>query len=219
MNSKLLAGYLAAAIIGFGGLAHSHENAAARELPAAGGPRNSPAPHSAASHAVASHSIASHSAVRRVAAQWRAARMKATRSLSAYALMRTARERRMERHSVAVEHKVARLARRFVGQYRYVYGGESPDTGFDCSGLTHYLYERSGHRLPRTAEDQYLATRELPWRKARPGDLVFFHDGDYVYHVAIYEGRNRMVSASDESEGIRFQRIWSSEVTFGTIRP
>ena len=57
--------------------------------------------------------------------------------------------------------------------------------------------------------------------RAWGGDLVFFHEtsspSSYVYHVGIYEGGNHMVSAASASEGIRWQTIWSSDVTFGTI--
>jgi len=62
---------------------------------------------------------------------------------------------------------------------------------------------------------------DVPLITAWGGDLVFFHiDSDpnsYVYHVAIYEGGNRIVSAIDEAEGIGRQTIWSPDVTFGTI--
>jgi hypothetical protein len=69
--------------------------------------------------------------------------------------------------------------------------------------------------------EQIRRFRRESKRAAWGGDLVFFHvDSDansYVYHVAIYEGGNRIVSAIDEAEGIGRQTIWSPDVTFGTI--
>jgi cell wall-associated NlpC family hydrolase len=102
-----------------------------------------------------------------------------------------------------------------------VYGGSSPGTGFDCSGLTQYVYRHYGKSIPRTADDQFLHFRRESRGRAWGGDLVFFHENSnpnsYVYHVGIYEGSNDMVSAADASEGIVWQAIWSSDVTFGTI--
>jgi cell wall-associated NlpC family hydrolase len=119
--------------------------------------------------------------------------------------------------AVVLDHRMATYARAFVGRTRYVWGGDSPATGFDCSGLTHWVYRHFGRLIPRTAEEQYLAFHRIAWARARPGDLVFFHYGPWVYHVGVYEGRGRVVAAADEEEGIRYERIWTREVSFGTI--
>jgi cell wall-associated NlpC family hydrolase len=83
------------------------------------------------------------------------------------------------------------------------------------------VYHRLGKSIPRVAEDQFLRFRRESKRAAWGGDLVFFHaDSDpnsYVYHVAIYEGNNHIVSATDPAQGITWQTIWSPNVTFGTI--
>jgi cell wall-associated NlpC family hydrolase len=117
--------------------------------------------------------------------------------------------------------KAAAYVETFVGQAAYSYGGSSPSSGFDCSGLAQYIYHHFGKSIPRTAEAQFLRFRTESKRKAWGGDLVFFHvDSDpnsYVYHVAIYEGHNHIVSATDPSQGIAWQTIWDSDVTFGTI--
>jgi cell wall-associated NlpC family hydrolase len=116
---------------------------------------------------------------------------------------------------------VASYVQTFIGQVPYVYGGSSPSTGFDCSGLTQYVYQHFGKSIPRTAEEQFLYFRSESQSQAWGGDLVFFHlDSDpnsYVYHVAIYEGDDHIVSATDPSQGIAWQTIWDSYVTFGTI--
>jgi cell wall-associated NlpC family hydrolase len=124
-------------------------------------------------------------------------------------------------HTESFNQKTSAFVKTFIGRSPYVYGGSSPATGFDCSGLVHYVYRHYGKSIPRIAEDQFLRFRRESRRAAWGGDLVFFHvDSDpnsYVYHVAIYEGGNHIVSAVDPSQGIAWQSIWSSDVTFGTI--
>ena len=58
--------------------------------------------------------------------------------------------------------------------WRYVYGGASPTTSFDCSGLTQWTYGKAGINLPRTAQQQYDVTQHIPLSEAQAGDLVFF---------------------------------------------
>ncbi len=117
--------------------------------------------------------------------------------------------------------KTAGYAQTFIGRVPYVYGGSSPSTGFDCSGLTQYAYRYYGESIPRTADAQFRYFYRESRRRAWGGDLVFFHDNSnpssYVYHVGIYEGGGNMVSAVSTGSGIRWQNIWSSDVTFGTI--
>jgi cell wall-associated NlpC family hydrolase len=109
----------------------------------------------------------------------------------------------------------------FIGKVPYVYGGSSPSSGFDCSGLTSYVYGHYGRWIPRTAEDQFQYFRRESKGAAWGGDLVFFHETSNpdspVYHVAIYEGGNNIVSATGPGTGIMWQTIWSPDVTFGTI--
>jgi cell wall-associated NlpC family hydrolase len=123
--------------------------------------------------------------------------------------------------TASFDQKAASYVETFIGRVPYDYGGDSPETGFDCSGLTQYVYARYGKSIPRTAEGQFMAFRRESKNAAWGGDLVFFHvDSDpdsYVYHVAIYEGDNHIVSATDPGQGIAWQTIWTSDVTFGTI--
>jgi len=124
-------------------------------------------------------------------------------------------------HTLSFNQKVAAYVKTFIGRVPYTYGGSSPSTGFDCSGLTHYVYGHFGKSIPRTADQQFRSFRRESRSRAWGGDLVFFHvnsdPNSYVYHVAIYEGGNHIVSATDPAGGIRWQTIWSSDVTFGTI--
>lgn len=85
--------------------------------------------------------------------------------------------------------------------WRYVFGGASPTTSFDCSGLVQWCFGKAGISMPRTAQEQYNVTQHIPLSEAKAGDLVFFHStynaGTYITHVGIYQGNNRMFHAGD----------------------
>jgi cell wall-associated NlpC family hydrolase len=72
----------------------------------------------------------------------------------------------------------------------YVWGGETPGVGFDCSGLVQAAYAAAGVSLPRVAQDQFDAGPQLPpGAPLEPGDLVFFGGGPGdVEHVGLYVG-------------------------------
>lgn len=90
----------------------------------------------------------------------------------------------------------------FVGN-AYVYGGNDPHTGVDCSGFTKYILgHRAGVFLNRTAASQSAQGRSVSAEEARPGDLVFYSKGGSIDHVAIYIGNGRIVHASNEKVGI-----------------
>lgn len=103
----------------------------------------------------------------------------------------------------------------------YEYGAAGPDS-FDCSGLVHYSFRQAGFsEIPRTSDAQADFATPIPREDMRPGDLMFFHDGGEVYHVAIYvgwqDGERLMIDAPQE--GGRVQRIhpWSSSWYPGTL--
>ena len=124
-------------------------------------------------------------------------------------------------HSLSFNQEAAAYVKSFVGRVPYVYGGTSPSTGFDCSGLAHYVYGHYGKSIPRTADAQFRNFRRESRGHAWGGDLVFFHvssnPNSYVYHVGIYEGGGTMVAATNPAGGIRWETLWSHNVTFGTI--
>jgi len=100
----------------------------------------------------------------------------------------------------------------------YRYGGASPRTGFDCSGLAMYAYARVGRSIPRVAQQQYLATIRIGASARRQGDLVFFYTGRTVYHVGIYAGGGYMIDAPHTGTVVQLERIWSSQVLYGRVR-
>jgi len=87
---------------------------------------------------------------------------------------------------------VVAFAASFVGKVPYVWGGASP-AGFDCSGLTMYVYSSFGVGLPHNAAAQQASTTPVPSGQEQPGDLVFF--GSPAYHVGIYVGGGSMINA------------------------
>lgn len=98
--------------------------------------------------------------------------------------------------AVALRDSIVFLARAQVGR-RYVYGGETPERGFDCSGLVRYISSLLDVRLPRTADQQSRAGVRVARDTAAllPGDLVTFGRGR-VSHIGVYVGNNRYIHAS-----------------------
>ena len=79
----------------------------------------------------------------------------------------------------------------------YVWGGETPREGFDCSGFVQYVYRHHGVYLPRTAKQMAGALPPVDRRVRKPGDLVFFNTTGKPYsHVGIYIGQNYFVHSS-----------------------
>ena len=101
------------------------------------------------------------------------------------------------------------IAQSFFG-VPYVYGGSSP-SGFDCSGLTSYVYRQAGISIPRTASAQQAAATRVS--DPQPGDLVFF--GSPAYHVGIYVSPGRMIDAQRPGTVIGNHSIWTRPAGYG----
>jgi cell wall-associated NlpC family hydrolase len=103
---------------------------------------------------------------------------------------------------------VVGVASRYIGM-PYVWGGASPQTSFDCSGLTQWSYRQVGVRLPRTAQEQHDATAPVASHDLRPGDLVFFRNTypsrEPITHVGLYVGDGMMINAPSEGKSISVQ--------------
>jgi cell wall-associated NlpC family hydrolase len=76
----------------------------------------------------------------------------------------------------------------------YVWGGETPGVGFDCSGLVQWSFAQAGISLPRTSGAQYAATTHISLADMQPGDLLFYGPSGSD-HVAIYLGGGSMIEA------------------------
>ena len=87
--------------------------------------------------------------------------------------------------------------------YSYLYGGESPEEGFDCSGLVFYVYQQFGYSLNRTAADQASNGVAVEHSALEPGDvLCFYNNGSYIGHSGIYIGGGEYVHAQGAAYGV-----------------
>ncbi len=106
----------------------------------------------------------------------------------------------------------------------YVWGGETPGVGFDCSGLAQAAYAVAGVALPRVAQDQYDRTPKLTTGAAlEPGDLVFFGGGpDSIDHVGLFvgvvNGQDVMVDAPHTGADVRAEAFPATVgASFGSL--
>ena len=108
--------------------------------------------------------------------------------------------------------QVVALARAQIGT-PYVWGGSTPNPGFDCSGLVQWVYGQLGITLPRTAADQYAATTRISPDQLQPGDLVFFANTypspQPITHVGIYVGGGQMINAPQEGDVVREMPVFA----------
>ena len=102
----------------------------------------------------------------------------------------------------------------------YRWGGNTPESGFDCSGLVDYVFRsEAGMALPRTSRE--IAAVDAPKISRgdlQAGDLLFFGRRHRVTHVAIYVGNGRFVNAPDTGGTVRLDRLdgyyWRSHYLF-----
>ena len=99
--------------------------------------------------------------------------------------------------------EIVEYAKKYLG-YKYVYGGSSPKTGFDCSGFTSYVYKQFGYTLSRTSTAQAKNGKEVAKSDLQPGDLLIFKNQSLtrIGHVGIYIGNNKMIHASEPGIGV-----------------
>lgn len=96
---------------------------------------------------------------------------------------------------------------------RYVWGGASPETGFDCSGLMYYVYGKFGYSIQRTASYQYTYSgTPVDFDALQAGDLVFFHKpkASEIGHVGMYIGDGLFVHAASSKSGIKVSSLYST---------
>jgi cell wall-associated NlpC family hydrolase len=103
----------------------------------------------------------------------------------------------------------------------YHWGGNTPESGFDCSGLVGYVYrDAAGVGLPRTSIDlSELGERKLAIDSLQSGDLVFFKDGRRIGHVGIFVGERRFVHAPNSGGTVRLDSLdgawWREHFVYG----
>jgi cell wall-associated NlpC family hydrolase len=100
---------------------------------------------------------------------------------------------------------VVRTAKLFLG-LQYLWGGTS-GFGFDCSGLTHLVFELRGITIPRDADAQARVGQAVARADLQPGDLVFFASNGLVHHVGIYVGNNMMLSSLQTGSPVEYSSL------------
>lgn len=104
---------------------------------------------------------------------------------------------------------------------RYKMGGNSPETGLDCSGLVRHVFKQAwGTVLPRTAEEISQVGEQVERQELRPGDLVFFNTLRRTFsHVGIYLGDNKFIHSPSAGGQVRIESMdlayWKSRFNGG----
>ncbi|WP_345541414.1 C40 family peptidase [Variovorax defluvii] len=91
----------------------------------------------------------------------------------------------------------------------YKRGGNTAETGFDCSGFVRAMYNQTvGHLLPRRAEEQAAATQKIDRSELKPGDLVFFNTMRRAFsHVGIYVGDGKFIHSPRTGAEVRVEDL------------
>ncbi|TNM68117.1 LysM peptidoglycan-binding domain-containing protein [Streptomyces sp. NP160] len=114
------------------------------------------------------------------------------------------------REASAGETAVAE-AKKHVG-LAYRFGGTSPTSGFDCSGLVQYAYAKVGVALPRTSAA--MRTAGYAVSEPRVGDLVLFNS---YGHVAMYAGDGKIIDSPRTGESVSVRALWTDDVQFRRV--
>ncbi len=114
-----------------------------------------------------------------------------------------------------VRQSIIEYASQFVGN-PYVWGGTSLTDGADCSGFVQQIYKAYGYDLPRVAADQSQYGTQISLEDAQPGDLIFYAEDGYVYHVAMYAGNGTTIEAANETQGIIYGTVNTQDAVWAT---
>jgi len=103
--------------------------------------------------------------------------------------------------------EAVQVAKRYMGQ-PYLWGGTSPSTGFDCSGLVQYAYAQVDVELPRVTHQQFTVGEHVERGGLRSGDIVFFRDATgYIHHEGLYLSDGKFLHAPRTGDVIKVSSL------------
>jgi cell wall-associated NlpC family hydrolase len=105
-----------------------------------------------------------------------------------------------------VYDRILRTASTQLGA-RYRSGGCDPNTGFDCSGFTNWVFNRYGVNLPRSSREQYQVGKEVAKNSLRKGDLVFFRSKRGINHVGIYLENGKFIHSATYGKNVTISHL------------
>ena len=110
-----------------------------------------------------------------------------------------------------LRNRASELALRAIGMIgiSYKHGGNSPESGLDCSGLVRYVFKEAwGTSLPRTAEEISQVGKQVDSHDMQPGDLVFYNTLKRGFsHVGIYLGDNKFIHSPSAGGQVRIESM------------
>jgi cell wall-associated NlpC family hydrolase len=124
--------------------------------------------------------------------------------------------------SLTTRSQIIETAEKYLGS-PYKPGGKKPETGFDCSGFTGFIFTQNGYPLSGGSHDIAKMGKQKPKEKLIPGDLVFFGNKERISHVAIVsdveKGKLEVIhsttSAGVKKDNILGSEYWESRFLFG----
>ena len=133
-----------------------------------------------------------------------------------YQLVKNPQERN-SRHANNSRYRAVQVAKQQLRK-KYRWGGKSPRTGFDCSGLMQYSYQKANIKIPRTTTEQYRNTQRVRMANLRVGDLIFFktrRTRQRVNHVGIFMGGGNFIHAPRTGKNVtvaKLNKYWRRKV-------
>lgn len=155
--------------------------------------------------------IAAREAAKKAAAEKKSAEAKKSTSTSTGKTAKTTstaseKTTKVSSGASASGQAIVNEAKKYIGT-RYVYGGNSPSTGFDCSGLVQYVCRKVGVSVSRSSSAQYGNGVAVSRNNLQPGDLIFFSKGSGISHVVIYAGNGQVIHSPRPGKSVCYTTL------------